>query len=151
MQPTAGSRDLEARLRRRETSLSDLPPCQHHLERARMRGCMKNVARLLTICVASLSALALPGCGGERGDNNFFGVFGFGGADIRFLNGSPDTGAVDVAGGDPARIVFSNVVYGSITAYVQYSDRSSPDVYVYQHNSQTLIGGHVTNDANLAV
>jgi hypothetical protein len=120
-------------------------------ERAGTKGCMKSMARLLTVCAASFSALALPGCGGgNEGNNNFFGVFGFGGAEIRFLNGSPDTGAVDVAVGDPNRIVFSNVVYGSITAYVQYSDRSSPDVYVYQHNSQTLIGGHVQNDGNLA-
>ena len=115
-----------------------------------MKGCMKSIARLLTACLASLATLALPGCGGERGDNNFFGVFGFGGADIRFLNGSPDTGAVDVAVGDPDRIVFSNVAYGAITAYVHYTDRSSPDVYVYQHNSRTLIGGHVQNDGNLA-
>jgi hypothetical protein len=116
-----------------------------------MTSCVKSIARLLTACVASLSALALPGCsGGHCCDNNFLGVLGFGGAEIRFLNGSPDTGAVDIAVGDPNRIVFSNVVYDSITAYVQYGDRSSPDVYVYQHNSQTLIGGHVQNDGNLA-
>jgi hypothetical protein len=112
---------------------------------------VKSIVRLAALGAASLSALALSACsGGGRGDDNFFGAFGFGGAQIRFINGSPDTGAVDVAVGDPNRIIFSNVVYDSITAYVSYSDRSTPDIYVYRHNTQTLIGGHVQNDGNLA-
>lgn len=112
---------------------------------------MKSIVRLAALAVASFSALVLTACGGGgRGNDNFFGVFGFAGAEIRFINGSPDAGAVDVAVGDPTRIIFSNVVYDSVSGYVSYSDRSTPDIYVYRHNTQTLIGGHVQNDGNLA-
>ncbi len=74
-------------------------------------------ARLGLIALAGILGATLTGCGGSSSSVPGFGTNnGF----IRFVNGSPDTGAVDVIV-DGNKVNTSPLAYGGITAYQSLS------------------------------
>ncbi len=109
---------------------------------------MKIVRALLLSAIALLPAVT-AGCSGS-GAASLGGVLGFPGATVRFLNGSPDAGSVDIAVGEPSNLIASNFPYGTATAYVGYNGKAMADIYVYQHGTRTLIGGRNQADGNFA-
>lgn len=93
------------------------------------------------------SVLGLAACTGSNGTSVIANPFDPG-STVRFLNGSPDAGGVDVAIGQANNIVFRNVTYGTISLYTKYGTSNSPDIYVYRTGTSTLIGSKQLPDGN---
>lgn len=110
---------------------------------------MKVIRLLFLVSIVPASALMSSGCGGS-GAGSLGGVFGFPGATVRFLHGSPDAGSVDVALGGPSNVIATNVGYANASVYVGYNGKAMADVYVFRHGTQTLISGRTQADGNLA-
>jgi hypothetical protein len=98
--------------------------------------------RILSALTAALFVAFATGCSGGGSSS----TPSFTGATIRFVNGSPDAGTVDVAVGAPTNVIFTKISYGGFGAYSLYTTKSNPDIYVYQSGTQNLVAGRTLPD-----
>ncbi len=104
------------------------------------------LARVLAFCGAAALATALTACNGTSG-NPF--TPGGGSAKLRFFNGSPDAGAVDVFIDSTAQFntPTTPINYGGGTGYLVNLKAGSHTIVIYQHGNDTGSGIYSTTIA----
>ena len=88
------------------------------------------------VAFAAITAMSLAGCNG--GSSSIPG-FGTNNGFVRFVNGSPDIGAIDVLI-DGNKINTSPLAYGQVTAYQQLSSTGSHAVTINVSGTGTSVG-----------